>query len=57
MNKQPLDQAKKLAVHHQGLVPGLGEHPLEVQHLVTVGTGLLLTQSDPAADTELERRE
>jgi len=53
VNKQPLDQAKQLAVHHQGLVPGVGEHPLEVQHLLTVGTGLFLTQSDPAPDTEL----
>ena len=40
-----------------GFLPALGEDPLGVQHLVTVGTGLFLTQSVPAADTELESRE
>ena len=54
---EPSDQAKLLAVHHLGLLPGLGEHPLQVQLLVTVGTGLFITHSAPAADTELEMRE
>ena len=52
---QPSHPVQQLAVHDLGLLPGVGEHPLEVDLLVTVGTGLLLTNNAPAADTELER--
>ena len=51
---QPSHPVQQLAVHHLGLLPGVGEHPLEVDLLVTVGTGLLLTNNTPATNTKLE---
>ena len=50
---QPAHPVQQLAVHHLGLLPGVGEHPLEVHLLVTVGTGLFLAHNTPATDTEL----
>ena len=56
-DRQPTDQTadpvQQLAVHHVRLLPGVGEHPLEVDLLVTVGAGLLLAHDAPAADAEL----
>ena len=60
-NRLPADQpphpVQQLPVHYLRLLPGVGEHPLEVHLLVTVGAGLFLTNNAPATDTELERRE
>ena len=50
---QPPHPVQQLAVHHLGLLPGVGEHPLEINLLVAVRTGLLLADNAPAADTEL----
>ena len=50
---QPPHPVQQLPVHHLGLLPGVGEHPLEVHLLMAVWTGLLLAYNAPAADTEL----
>ena len=50
---QPPHPVQQLAVHHLRLLPGVGEHPLEVDLLVAVRTGLLLADDAPAADTKL----
>ena len=50
---EPTEPVEQLAVHHVGLLPGVGEHPLEVDLLVAVGAGLLLAHDAPAADAEL----
>ena len=56
-DRQPTDQTadpvQQLAVHHVRLLPGVGEHSLEINLLVTVGTGLLLAHNAPTSDAEL----
>ena len=54
---QPPEPVQELAVHHVRLLPGVGEHPLQVHLLVAVGTSLLLAHDAPAPDAELVESE
>ena len=50
---QPPHPIQQLAIHHVGLLPRVGEHPLEIHLLMAVWAGLLLAHYAPPSDAEL----
>ena len=50
---EPPQPVKQLAVHHVRLLPGVGEHPPQVDLLVAVWARLLLAHDTPSSNAEL----
>ena len=50
---EPPQPVEQLPVHHVRLLPGVREHPLQVDLLVAVWARLLLAHDAPASNTEL----